>query len=328
MKVFYSSQEGHNPKYELFKGCLTQHPETNQRSTTILTELKAYNCFSFMECNYKESDFTSVHNEEYIAFIKTKSSHKLLEDYLPKPILMSSNIGTNEIYIHDSYTPITSSTFLMAQDSANIAIQAANAVLKEKSSAYALCRPPGHHAGPNYAMGYCYLNNAAIAAEKLLTQGRVAILDIDYHHGNGTQEIFYERNDVLFVSVHAHPACKFPYISGYELEIGKGLGEGFNHNYPLMLNVKSNIYLNTLEIALKKINQFNPKTLIVSLGVDTHRLDPVGGLGLEIVDFKSIGNMIKKLYIPTLYIQEGGYNLLTLGKLVSSLLLGYEEVAL
>ncbi|EKD86283.1 MAG: Histone deacetylase superfamily protein [uncultured bacterium] len=172
--------------------------------------------------------------------------------------------------------------------------------------------------------GYCYFNNAAIAADCLSGHGKIAILDIDFHHGNGTQDIFYERSDVLYVSIHADPHDKFPYISGFSDESGKGKGIGFNKNYPLALGTKDQEYLKVLMRALKDVEEFKPRYLVVSLGFDTYEKDPIGGFKITPGFYKEIARNIKGLELPTLLIQEGGYNVEDLGKLSYLFLQGME----
>lgn len=179
--------------------------------------------------------------------------------------------------------------------------------------AYALLRPPGHHAEHQAFGGFCYFNNNAIAAQYLSQYGRVAILDIDYHHGNGQQDIFYRRADVLTVSIHGHPKFAYPYFSGFEDEKGEGEGEGFNWNLPLPEAVDGPQYAPALEKALLRIEAFKPQFLIVALGLDTAKGDPTGTWSLRQKDFETNGRMIGELNLPTLVVQEGGYRNRTLG---------------
>jgi acetoin utilization deacetylase AcuC-like enzyme len=166
--------------------------------------------------------------------------------------------------------------------------------------------------------GYCYFNNAAIAADYLSKKGKVAILDIDFHHGNGTQHIFYDRSDVLYVSLHADPLVKFPYISGFSDEQGRGDGKGFNKNYPLPLGTTEETYEKTLKKALEDIKKFSPDTLVVSCGFDTYIDDTWGGFKLTIPFYETIASQIKSLGVSTLVLQEGGYKVDALGKIAYS----------
>jgi acetoin utilization deacetylase AcuC-like enzyme len=225
-------------------------------------------------------------------------------------------------YCFDPQTPIMEHTWEAVLSSAWCALTAADLLLEGEDTVYALCRPPGHHAGRDYYGGYCYLNNAALAASKLRRRGRPAILDIDYHHGNGTQDIFYDSAEVLYVSLHADPNFAFPCFSGYRNERGEGAGKGCNANFPLPLDTDEAGYHAALDMALDEIHSFAANFLIVSLGVDTVQEDPLGGLKLSIEDFRRIGGKVAKLGLPVLVAQEGGYNLSVAGRCVANLLGG------
>ena len=193
------------------------------------------------------------------------------------------------------------------------ALTAAETLLDRYRLAYALVRPPGHHAERKVFGGFCYFNSSAIAASHLAGYGRTAILDIDYHHGNGTQDIFYDRNDVLTISIHGHPSFAYPYFSGFEDEIGEGEGTGFNLNMPLVEHVDGPRYSRALQTALKRIAAFKPDYLVLALGLDTAKDDPTGSWSLSATDFENNGRAIGSLKIPTLVVQEGGYRIRTLG---------------
>ena len=210
--------------------------------------------------------------------------------------------------------------------SANSAVHAAELVLNEADCAYALCRPPGHHAFADMAGGFCYLNNTAIAAQRLLTQSdRVAILDVDLHHGNGTQGIFYRRPDVLTVSLHADPAAFYPFFWGYADERGAGEGLGYNYNLPLPLGTGDDAYLDTLDMALTRIERFAPDMLVVALGLDAYEGDPLAGLSITTKGFGRIGAAIAEMQLPTVLIQEGGYLSKALGDNLKSFLGDFEN---
>jgi acetoin utilization deacetylase AcuC-like enzyme len=172
--------------------------------------------------------------------------------------------------------------------------------------------------------GYCYFNNAAIASHYLSQHGKVALLDVDFHHGNGSQDIFYERDDVLYVSIHADPRVRFPYSTGFASELGSGRGRGFNRNYPLALGTSDDAYLSALDVTLADVSGFEPAFLVVSLGFDTYRDDPIGGFALGSDVYTTIGERIASLGLPTLLVQEGGYNVEALPGLVQNFLKGLD----
>jgi hypothetical protein len=191
----------------------------------------------------------------------------------------------------------------------DVALSAADEVLEGRPVAYAVCRPPGHHAGRRVFGGFCYFNNAAVAAQRLSQEGKVAILDIDFHHGNGTQDIFWNRADVLTVSIHGNPNFAYPYFSGFADEVGEGFGRGANRNFPLPENAGHERYLQTLERALELIDRFKPLVLVVSLGYDTMTGDPTGSFGLGVQTLETVGRRLAALGRPLLVVQEGGYSL-------------------
>jgi acetoin utilization deacetylase AcuC-like enzyme len=217
-------------------------------------------------------------------------------------------------YAFGSGSPILEGTWEAAYWSAQCALTAAGLLRRGERLVYALCRPPGHHAGPDLHGGYCYLNNAAIAAHSLRAAGRVAILDVDYHHGNGTQLIFYSEPDVLFCSLHVHPDEGYPYYWGGAEERGAGLGEGANRNWPLPGSTGDDEYLPVLACALATIEAFRPQNLVVSAGFDGLEGDPEGSFRLSVAGLAEIGRRIGALGLPTAIIQEGGYRLEVLGE--------------
>jgi acetoin utilization deacetylase AcuC-like enzyme/GNAT superfamily N-acetyltransferase len=207
----------------------------------------------------------------------------------------------------DTFTPITHSVFAAARQSVDVAMTAADLVLSGERFAYALCRPPGHHAERRIFGGFCYLNNAAVAANYLSRHGKVALVDLDYHHGNGSQDIFYDRDDVLTVSIHGHPRHAYPNFSGYADERGEGKGLGFNRNWPLEPPVDDTRYLDVLDKALGAVRRFRPDWLVVSLGFDIMRGDPTGSFDITPDGIRRIAARVDSLGLPTLVVQEGGY---------------------
>lgn len=216
-------------------------------------------------------------------------------------------------YCIDTFTPLNHNAYKAAKGAVDCALTAAKLLEKGHRLAYALVRPPGHHAERRLFGGFCYFNSGAIAANYLSREGRVAVLDIDHHHGNGTQDIFYQRNDVLTLSIHGHPSFAYPYFSGFSEEVGEGAGTGFNRNYPLPETLDGAAYRPVLAKALKRIRAFKPHFLVVALGLDAAAKDPTGTWSLTAADFEENGRMIGSLRLPTLIVQEGGYRTRSLG---------------
>ena len=216
-------------------------------------------------------------------------------------------------YCIDTFTPITRNAFLAARRAVDCALTAAEKIIEDYPVAYALVRPPGHHAESKVFGGFCYFNSNAVAAQMLSDYGKVAILDIDYHHGNGQQNIFYKRDDVLTVSIHGHPSFAYPYFSGFKEEKGEGPGLGFNVNFPLSEKIDGKQYREALQLAIKKVKAFNPRFLVVALGLDVAKGDPTGSWSLTAPDFYENGLLIGALKLPTLIVQEGGYRTANIG---------------
>jgi acetoin utilization deacetylase AcuC-like enzyme len=233
-------------------------------------------------------------------------------------------------YCFDTATPIVAGTYAAARASVDIALTALDLVVGGERLAYALCRPPGHHAGRNLLGGYCYFNNAAIVAQRLVTLGaeRVAIVDLDYHHGNGTQQIFWERGEVLYVSLHGDPRAAYPYFSGSAAETGMGRGAGATRNLPLPAGTASDAYLDALADALDAVADFDADApLVVSIGFDTFKADPICDFGLETETYERIGVEIARLGRPMIAIQEGGYAVEAIGANAVAFLAGLVAAA-
>ena len=235
--------------------------------------------------------------------------------------------GKLSYFSFDAATPITAGTWTAITSGANVALTGARKLIEGEPQAFALCRPPGHHAAADYYGGYCFFNNAAIAAQYLRDQGaeRVAVLDVDYHHGNGTQSIFYDRDDVLFVSIHADPRQEYPFFLGHADETGEGAGEGFNLNLPLPWQSSAGDWFTALDTGLQRISEFAPDHLVVSLGVDTFIDDPISQFQLKTQDYVEVGNRIGHLKLPTLFVMEGGYAVSDIGTNVVNVLAGAEQ---
>ncbi len=310
--------EGHSIHHVKDRG----YVEAPVRLSTILTALDKTGLFSRVEPKrVSESVIKKVHLPAYVDYLRTSCS-KLpagksmypqifpLRNLMRPPRDVEMQVG---YYCLDTFTPLNSNAYLAARGAVDCAMTAANAVLDGEMIGYALVRPPGHHAERRAFGGFCYFNSAAVVANHLSDYGKVAVLDIDFHHGNGTQDIFYERSDVLTVSIHGDPKFAYPYFAGFRDETGKNQGEGFNINYPLAENIDPAKYLDTLAAALRRIKAFAPAYLVLSLGLDTAKSDPTGTWRHGVEDFFRIGEVIGAQGHPTVVIQEGGYRTQTLG---------------
>jgi acetoin utilization deacetylase AcuC-like enzyme len=227
----------------------------------------------------------------------------------------------------DAGVPVTAGTWVAAQAAADVALTGAQRLLEGAPAAFALCRPPGHHAATAAMGGYCYLNNAAIAAQYLVDYGRpkVAVLDVDYHHGNGTQVIFEDRADVVFASLHGDPRQEYPYFLGYEDEHGTGEGTGANRNFPMAWGTGFDEWSGALDEACRWIDGHGAEAVVVSLGVDTYEGDPISRFRLATGDFPAVGARIAALDRPTLFVFEGGYATEALGANVTGVLAGFSD---
>lgn len=296
--------------------------ESPVRIDAILKELDKTELFNkIAPRRFSEKYIRSVHDEKYIDYFKKvcanlKSGQSLYPYVFPirnmarPPKELPVRAG---YYCIDTFTPLNRNAYLAARRAVDCALTAAGQIIGGYRLAYALVRPPGHHAERSSFGGFCYFNSAAIAAEYLNAYGKTAILDIDYHHGNGSQIIFYERPDVLTVSIHGHPSFAYPYFSGFADEKGEGAGRGYNINIPLPEKLDGNGYRQVLADTIKRLDRFSPRFLVVSLGLDTAKEDPTGTWSLEANDFEAIGKMIGSLHLPTLVVQEGGYDTRVLG---------------
>jgi acetoin utilization deacetylase AcuC-like enzyme/GNAT superfamily N-acetyltransferase len=296
--------------------------ESPVRVSRILQELNKTGWFrTLSQKDYPDRWISSVHDRGYLNYFRRVCANlpagKSIYPYVfpirnktRPPIELSVRAG---YYCIDTFTPLNNNAYLAAREAVHCALTAADSVLEGKKIAYALVRPPGHHAESSVFGGFCYFNNNAIAANYLSGYGKVAILDIDYHHGNGQQEIFYHRKDVLTISIHGHPSFAYPYFSGYNNEKGEGEGTGFNLNIPLPEVIDGATYLKRLARAVARIKEYRPDYLVVALGLDTAAGDPTGSWSLKGPDFENNGRLISTLLIPTVVIQEGGYNSRNIG---------------
>ena len=296
--------------------------ESPIRIKSILKEIEKLNAFKIRPSRgYPDKYITQVHNIKYFNYFKTICD-KLPEGKSIYPYVFPVRNKTRPpreasvlagYYCIDTFTPINKNAFLAARSGANCALTGAELLLEGYHTAYALVRPPGHHAEKDVFGGFCYFNNSAIAANFLSKYGKIAILDIDYHHGNGHQQIFYDRKDVFTISIHGNPSFAYPYFTGFADEKGEGEGQGFNLNLPLKKAISGKEYLACLKKAIKAIKVFNPDYLIVSLGFDPAKGDPTGTWFLTSADFANNGAQLGKLLYPVLFVQEGGYKNRTLG---------------
>lgn len=229
-------------------------------------------------------------------------------------------------YCIDTFTPLTHNAYVAARAAVNCALTGAQFVRGGEFLAYSVCRPPGHHAERRVYGGFCYFNNAAIAAQVLSAEGRVAVLDIDFHHGNGTQDIFYERDDVLTLSIHGDPSYAYPYFAGFDDEIGAGEGEGYNVNIPLPEEVDDDGYVSALRSMVAVIERFAPRYLVISLGLDIAKGDPTGAWLVSAQGFERVGLILGALQLPTLIVQEGGYDTRVLGRNARQFIRGIQRV--
>ncbi len=296
--------------------------EAPVRIKAILQEIEPTGLFGRLEPrSFPESLLKTVHDARFVDYLKRACESVPADESIYPYVFPIRNVARppRELavragyYCIDTFTPLNRNAFLAAKAAVDCALTAAECILKGRRLAYALVRPPGHHAERKTFGGFCYFNSNAIAAHHLSRFGRVAILDIDYHHGNGQQDIFYERDDVLTLSIHGHPRFAYPYFSGFEEEKGLGAGEGYNVNFPLPENLDGARYRQTLERALSRIRRFAPSFLVVALGLDTAKGDPTGSWSLGGQDFELNGRLIGALGLPTLVVQEGGYRTRTLG---------------
>ncbi len=311
-----------NDRHEIHHVRERGYVESPVRISAILKELDQTDLFvKLSPKRFPQSAITDVHDKAYVKYFKNMSlSLEAGISIYPYVFPIRNSARPPEVlavragyYCIDTFTPLNRNAFLAARRGVDCTLTAAQALLEGFHLSYALVRPPGHHAEMRSFGGFCYFNNAAVAAHYLSRYGRIAILDIDHHHGNGQQQIFYDRDDVLTVSIHGHPRFAYPYFSGFEDEMGNGPGKGFNRNYPLPETITPRTYIRTCARALKRIAGFDPAYLIVCFGLDTARGDPTGTWSLRAKDFEDVGRIIGKTRLPLLVVQEGGYNTRSIG---------------
>ncbi|WP_439540270.1 histone deacetylase family protein [Sphingomonas sp.] len=334
MRCFYDpGQLAHAPARELHNGAFVPYAEKPARAAAIAATLGT----TELPQDRGEVPIRAVHDAGYIDFLKTAPA-RWAEAGRPGdvmgyiwPTVRKRALKLDRIdalagqYSIDASTPLTAQTWDASYRSVQCALAATHAVLAGERAAFALSRPPGHHAGADYLGGYCYLNHVAVAAQAARDAGvkRVGILDIDYHHGNGTQDIFWARGDVVFASIHADPATDFPFYWGHADEIGEGDGEGATLNLPLPRGTAINAFRRAQERALAAIAASGAEFLLVSFGADTFVGDPISAFALETGDYAVLGRDIAAAGLPTAIVMEGGYAIDALGANVASFLSGF-----
>ena len=308
-----------------------ERPVRVERIMAALKELPGVDVMDVVE--HGEDPILAVHDHDYVRYLD-KVCRKMKKDETVYPYVFPIRLRDRKpddeevqagYYCIDTFTPLTHNAYLAARAAADCALTGADLLLRGDRLVYAVCRPPGHHAERRVYGGFCYFNNAAIAAHELSKQGRVAVIDIDFHHGNGTQDIFLERSDVLTLSIHGDPSYAYPYFAGFADETGEGEGEGFNYNFPLPENIGDEEYLKILDVAIAIIARFEPRYLVISLGLDIAKGDPTGAWTVSPDGFERIGGALAGLALPTLVVQEGGYDTRVLGRNARQFITGLQR---
>jgi len=333
--VFNPAQAGHAPEFEFFRGKKVPCFETPARFEIIREAIAREGWAMEAARPFPDAALRKVHEARYLDFLEGAWAEWEAcgneGDAFPcvwpvrgmrtelTPENFAARLG---LFSFDTGSPLAAGTWQAARAGADCALSAAQALIAGEPSAFALTRPPGHHAGASFFGGYCFLNNAAIAAQALREAGaaRVAILDVDYHHGNGTQDIFYSRGDVFFASLHGDPRTEYPFFLGHADERGTGAGEGCNLNLPLPADASTPDWFAALDTALAAIRRFSPEALVVSLGVDAFAGDPISKFRLQTADFSRLGVRLRQAALPTLFVLEGGYAVEEIGANIVSTL--------
>ena len=339
----------HEGRHEMFRGRLVPCHETPQRLDHVLAELQRRGLGPLRTPAHDtaglDAALAQIHDPRYLRFIAhawddwvaldpANAQRDALPSVWPAPgmrldILPDNFAARLGLFAFDAGTPLTAGSWAAARAGAACAMTAAREVAAGMRSAFALSRPPGHHAGAGFFGGYCFLNNAALAAQALRDGGaaRVAVLDVDYHHGNGTQSIFYERADVLTVSIHGDPRTEYPFFIGHADERGAGAGLGVNLNLPLPRGTGFAAWREALRAGLAAIDAFGAQALVVALGVDTFEGDPVAGFRLQSDDYLRIGADLARAGLPTVFVFEGGYAVAEVGVNAVNVLEGFAQAS-
>jgi len=322
----------HQGKVEMFRGALVPCFEVPARADHVLAELQRRGLGTVEHPHpFDDAALETIHSPRYLRFLATAWDQWVAldpanadKDILPsvwptrtfrtdvEPDNFAAKVG---LYSYDAGSPFTAGTWVAARAGAHCALSAAERLVRGDRAAFALSRPPGHHAGADFFGGYCFLNNAALAAQHLRNAGmaKVAVLDIDYHHGNGTQAIFYDRPDVFFASIHGDPRTEYPFYLGHADETGVGAGQGANLNIPLPRGTGFARWSAALEHSLQAIQRFGADALVVSLGMDTFEGDPISGFTLQSADYLAVGQQLAAAGLPTVLVFEGGYAVAEVG---------------
>ena len=340
LTIYSEEHRQHHSKFELFGGELVPPHEMPRRADMVLDKIKSARLGEIITPeDFGMGPIARVHDRDYLQFLETIWEEWTTTGYKgevipvvwPSRRMNSQHIptfpeGKAGYYALCAETAINAGTWKAAYASAQVALTTQKIVASGARSAFGLCRPPGHHAAADMYGGFCFLNNAAIAAQAFCDQGaaRVAVIDPDFHHGNGTQSIFYERSDVFYASLHGHPDDTFPHFLGWADETGIGPGEGCNANYPMRPGTGFDQWFAAFEDACKKIEAFGAEALIVSLGVDTYKDDPISFFRLDHDDFTTYGKRLADLKLPTVFLLEGGYAVDAIGVNVLNVLKGFE----
>ncbi len=344
VKVVYTLRHRHHhPERELESSGFQEPFEHPGRAEIIRASLAADESFEFIAPDeWGIEPIEAVHDPGLVAFLEVAweeyqqhygYTHDVVPDVFAMPALREGMGPATEPdhigmrlgwWCFETTTPLTHGTYDAARSAVDVALTTADLVLSGESVAYGLCRPPGHHAARRAYGGYCFFNNAAVVAHHVAasTGGTVTVLDVDYHHGNGTQQIFYDRDDVQFVSLHGDPARAYPYLTGYRDETGSGKGSGTNINVPLAERTDDDEYVDALIDVCGDISAFGPDLVVVSLGLDTYFADPISDLALTADGFEHCGAIVRQLGLPTVVLQEGGYATEELGENARRWLLG------
>ncbi len=344
MRAFFDeAQRRHQPKQFMRAGVLSEPVDLPDRADVLMRVLERRGVAAEAPRDIGWEAARSVHREHYLRYLSSAyrrwseipgAGPEVLPNNAPywnampgapRPACPSGSIiAETGYYLGDLAVPVGEHTWDAALAATHVAAGAAEAVLAGENACYALCRPSGHHARSDRASGFCYLNNAAIAAQHLRGRfSRVAILDIDAHHGDGTQEIFYGRDDVMTLSVHADPHSYYPFYTGYAHERGHGPGEGFNLNLPLAPKSADDAFLDAISRACDEIAASDAEALVLSLGFDSHRDDPIGILNVTTDGFFRAAALIASLRKPAVIVQEGGYKIEIIGDCLDAFLSGY-----